>query len=104
METMIPITKKSSYKLEVWHCDVNSRFVNMTLTFCSEYGCSEYDFRLDTTIDLVEISCNDFKYHTAFKNKRFKLIAQCLYMSQTKLIDKLRTKAQMELSYELLPF
>ena len=101
---MTPITKKSSYKIEIWNCEKEHRFVNMILTFCSEYGCNDYEFRYDSKFEIIELCGNDFKYHTAYKNPRFKLLAECLYMSQTKLIEKLKIKAQIELSYQILPF
>ena len=46
---MTPITKKSSYKIEIWNCEKEHRFVNMILTFCSEYGCNESRRKISTT-------------------------------------------------------
>jgi hypothetical protein len=112
---MIPITKKSSYKIEVWHSDESQQnyrsqvefkpcnFINMTLTFKSEYGFSYYEFRYDKRIKLVEIA-DMTGYVKAFKNDRFKLIAQCLYMSQTRLVNRIMATARVEMSYAELPF
>ena len=105
---MIPITKKSSYKIEVWHSDESqqnygSNFINMILTFKSEYGFNCYDFRYDKRNKLIEIDTN-FKWSPAFKNSRFKLLAECLYMSQTRLINRLIATAKIEMSYTELPF
>ena len=112
---MIPITKKSSYKIEVWHSDESQQnygsqvgfkpcnFINMTLTFKSEYGFNYYEFRYDKRNKLIEIGTN-FRWSTAFKNRRFKLLAECLYMSQTRLINRLIATARIEMSYVELPF
>jgi hypothetical protein len=121
---MIPITKKSSYKIEVWHSDESQQnyrsqgafkpcnFINMTLTFKSEYtsalpwtqrGPDYYEFRYDKRNKLIEIGTN-FRWSTAFKNRRFKLLAECLYMSQTRLINRLIATARVEMSYAELPF
>ena len=113
---MIPITKKSSYKIEVWHSDESQEnygssvgfkpcnFINMTLTFQSEYGVTHYEFRYDKRNRLVEIFGNGWRWSTAFKNNRFKLIAECLYMSQTRLVNRLIATAKVEMSYVELPF
>ena len=124
MNNMIPITKKSSYKIEVWHSDESQQnhgsqvgfkpcnFINMTLTFKSEYtsalpwtqrGPDYYEFRYDKRIKLVEIA-DMTGYVKAFKNDRFKLIAQCLYMSQTRLVNRIMATARVEMSYVELPF
>jgi hypothetical protein len=124
MNNMIPITKKSSYKIEVWHSDESQQnhgsqvgfkpcnFINMTLTFKSEYtsalpwtqrGPDYYEFRYDKRNKLIEIGTN-FRWSTAFKNRRFKLLAECLYMSQTRLINRLIATARVEMSYAELPF
>lgn len=112
---MIPITKKSSYKIEVWHSDESQQnyksqgafkpcnFINMTLTFQSEYGVSHYEFRYDKRNKLVEIG-TQVGWSTAFKNSRFKLLSYCLYMSQARLINRIMATARVEMSYVELPF
>ena len=113
---MIPITKKSSYKIEVWHSDESQQnhgsqvgfkpcnFINMTLTFKSEYGFNFYEFRYCKRNKLVEVADFNGEYVQAFKNSRFKLLAECLYMSQTRLINRLIATARVEMSYVELPF
>ena len=113
---MIPITKNSSYKIEVWHSDESQEnygsivgfkpcnFINMTLTFKSEYGFNHYEFRYDKRNKLVEVADFNGFYDQAFKNSRFKLLAECLYMSQTRLINRLIATAKVEMSYTELPF
>ncbi len=108
---MIPITKKASYKIEVWHSDESQEnlgfkpcnFINMTLTFQSEYGVSHDEFRYDKRNKLVEIG-TQVGWSTAFKNSRFKILSQCLYMSQTRFINRLIATAKVEMSYVELPF
>ena len=76
----------------------------MTLTFQSEYGFNHYEFRYNKINKLIDVVDFDGKYVLAFKNNRFKLLAQCLYMSQTRLINRLIATARIEMSYVELPF
>jgi capsule polysaccharide export protein KpsE/RkpR len=103
MNNMIPITKNTSDNIIADDEDTTSDFIDLTINFKSEYGFSYYEFRYDKRIKLVEIA-DMTGYVKAFKNDRFKLIAQCLYMSQTRLVNRIMATARVEMSYAELPF
>ena len=103
MNNMIPITKNTSYNIIADDEDTTSDFIDLTINFKSEYGFNYYEFRYDKRNKLIEIGTN-FRWSTAFKNRRFKLLAECLYMSQTRPINRLIATARVEMSYAELPF
>ena len=106
MDNMIKINKNTSYNIIADDEDTTSDFIDLTINFKSEYGSNCYDFiyhKTDRNIDILTNGSDGCTYAQAFKNKRFKLLAQCLYKSQIELLKELEVKALIEMSYINLP-
>tara|TARA_R110000782_G_scaffold5678_2_gene19707 strand:+ start:495 stop:809 length:315 start_codon:yes stop_codon:yes gene_type:complete len=103
MDNMIKINKNTSYNIIADDEDTTSDFIDLTINFKSEYGSNCYDFRYHKTDRNIDILTNSWTYTQAFKNKRFKLLTQCLYKNQIELLKELEVKALIEMSYINLP-
>ena len=101
---MMRLPKNVRYKIVAEESDLESEYIDLTIYFKSEFSSNWFDFRCHKKTKLVEISSPSFRYVTAFKNDRFKLLAHCTHMNQASLIKEIQKESMREASYEILPF